>query len=396
MMSTLGVDYQQTLLSICLREGSYQNACFRFIGDGIQTLIPNVIYQDAQNQLWGSKALRNKEFSWLTKVSACEGLSYPNLDIWNHIYCHLYNFLGRVTPRPENNYQLVVAPQVENHSQVAKNIERVCLTAGFKSPTIIYTPAAILSRWVAEHAISQIDEKKIVVVVAVGDISAIVGAYELYPNTQQSSPPFYLTNASPQIHISNTGLAYWNAKLLSIVSTKLKNSITPEYNLGMRDAALEFGRYLGKVDRHQLLDWNGPLKQKMYASLDITRKQCEIWPEVYNFTLCLPTAIEQALSAIDSKQPDFILVGGAGAIYPFAKDIAIKFGQVWQSSNPEQDVAQGAACWPSVGSSWNNLLKQKETALPQNQKLPEKPSAPSNQTSTFQPKSKLIPPWQRE
>lgn len=395
-MSTLGIDYQQTLVSICLREGSYQNACSRFISDGTQTLIPNLVYQDAQNQLWGSKALRNKEFNWLTKVSSWEGLSPPNSDIWNHIYCHLYNFLGRIAPTPENNYQLVVAPQAENHSQVAKTIERVCLTAGFKSATIISTPVAILSRWVSEYAISEIREKKIVVVVAVGDVSTTVGAYELYPNTQKSSPAFYLTNTSSQIHIYNTGLAYWNAKLLSLVSTKLKNPVTPEYNLGMRDAALEFGRYLGKVDKHQLLNWNGPLKQKMYAPLDITRNQCEVWSEVSNLTLRLPTAIEQALSAIGSKQPDLILVGGAGAIYPFAKDIAAKLGKVWQSPNPEQDIALGAACWPEVSSSWNNLLKQKETAPTQNQKLPEKREAPSNQTLNIQPKSKLIPPWQRE
>ena len=390
MISTLGIDYQQTLLSICLREGSYQNACLRFISDGTQTLIPNLVHQEAQNQLWGSKALKSKEYSWLTKVSSCSGLSHPNSDIWNHIYRHLYNFLGRIAPTPENNYQLVVAPQAENHSQVAKNIERVCLTAGFKSATIISTPAAILSRWVAEYANSEIREKKIVVVVAVGDVSTTVGAYELYPNTQQSFPPFYLINASSQIYISNTGLAYWNAKLLSIVSTKLKNSITPEYNLGMRDAALEFARYLGKVDKHQLLNWNGPLKQKMYAPLDITRNHCEAWSEVSNLTLHLPKAIEQSLSAISSKQPDLILVGGAGAIYPFAKDTAARYGQVWQSPNPEQDIALGAASWPEVSSSWNNPHKQKQTALPQNQKLPEQPLAPS------EPKSKLIPPWQRE
>jgi hypothetical protein len=329
-MSTLGIDYQQTLLSICLREGSYQNACFRFISDGTQTLIPNVIYQDAQNQLWGSKALRNTEFSCLTNVSYWEELSHSNSHIWNHIYRHLYNFLGRIAPTPENNYQLVVAPQAENYSQVAKNIERVCLTAGFKSATIISTPVAILSRWVAEYAISEIRAPKIVVVVAVGDVSTIVSAYELYPNTQQSFPPFYLTNASSRIHIHNTGLAYWNAKLLSIVSTKLKNPVTAEYNLGMRDAALEFGRYLGKVDRHQSLNWNGLLKHNMYTSLDITRSQCEVWSEVSNLTLRLPKAIEQALSAIGSKQPDLILVGGAGAIYPFAKDIATKLGKVWQ------------------------------------------------------------------
>jgi len=402
-MNAFGIDYQRTLSIICLREGSNKEARFRLVSDGMRNLIPNVVHKDEQNELWGSKALNSKDSRWLTGVNTWEDGSWvaqpESSSFWGYIYRRLYTFLGRVEPVAQNGYQLVVGVQAENYPQVVSAVERICSAAGFKSIMLISAPAAILCRWVAEYRISENRDKLIVVVVAVGDVSTTVSAYELFPNQNQVFPPFHVTNASSPIHISTTGLAYWNAKLLNLVGTKLKDSITPKYNLAMRDAALEFGRYLGKVDSWQLLDWTGPLSQKMYTPLDLTRRQCDGWTEVSRLTLRLPQAIEQALSAITTnKQPDLILVGGVGAVYPFAKDAAAEVGQIWHSANPEEDVARGAAWWHEVGLPWTNLLKEKETASFKSQKPAEivVPKTEDKDTLNSQRKPKLIPPWKRD
>jgi len=88
----------------------------------------------------------------------------------------------------------------------------------------------------------------------------------------------------------------------------------------------------------------------MYATLELSAAECELWPEVMKLTAALPSAIRRSAGALKpGASPDVVIVGGVGAGWPFARDVASAVGQVWQSRDPVASVALGSALWPEVG-----------------------------------------------
>jgi len=66
-----------------------------------------------------------------------------------------------------------------------------------------------------------------------------------------------------------------------------------------------------------------------------------------------------------------LLIGGVGAAWPFAKDVAMQLvaeAKIWQSPTPQEDGAWGAACWPEVAEEYVDILQRltgvAETAKP--------------------------------
>jgi hypothetical protein len=70
-------------------------------------------------------------------------------------------------------------------------------------------------------------------------------------------------------------------------------------------------------------------------------------------------------------------------------------GTVWQSSNPEEDVARGAAWWTEVGLGYPDVRARKAASL--DSFKPEEEPTVQTATSTLDSETdpKLIPPWKR-
>ncbi len=127
--------------------------------------------------------------------------------------------------------------------------------------------------------------------------------------------------------------------------------------MALRDAATEFGARLGHIPEDESVEWEGPLAERMFEPLRLSRKECREWPEVAALTRQLPDVLRDAAQAVGgSERLDFVVVGGVGAMWPFAAEVAAKRARVWQSGFPLEDVARGAACWPEAGAPNLSML----------------------------------------
>ncbi|HLV78829.1 MAG TPA: hypothetical protein VKT32_01070, partial [Chthonomonadaceae bacterium] len=153
------------------------------------------------------------------------------------------------------------------------------------------------------------------------------------------------------------GQAHWTGRLLVHINDLFTEPIRPGYELALRDAALEFGARLRRAPSGRAVGWTGPLRDKLYAPLQLTPEECYAWPEAAPVMSGLPGLIRDSLSAVNhAGRPDLILVGGIGAFWPFAAEAARSSGRVQQSESPEEDVARGAAWWPEVEAVWSDAL----------------------------------------
>lgn len=146
-MNGIGIDYQQTLSLIALREGGLERSRTRMLDDGCRQLIPHAVAQDG---LWGTKAFQSQPEKWLRPV---EGLSAgPWLDeassgpFWECLYRRTYSYLGRIPPVPREGYQVVVAIPSALDSDEADVVLRQSEKAGFLHGQVITVTDALLSR----------------------------------------------------------------------------------------------------------------------------------------------------------------------------------------------------------------------------------------------------------
>ena len=127
-MNVIGIDYQQTLSVICLREGQ-ELIRFRTIGDGLCPIIPNAL----EKEHWGSSALlvaSPQDLLHGNPVQEDPWLDEPGAGLfWQGIARHLYSYLGQINPTPKNGYRVVVGLQSPCFSSVAERVERFCYEA---------------------------------------------------------------------------------------------------------------------------------------------------------------------------------------------------------------------------------------------------------------------------
>jgi hypothetical protein len=104
-------------------------------------------------------------------------------------------------------------------------------------------------------------------------------------------------------------------------------------------------------------------------------------------TTSVPIAVRDALREFAGPRgPDYIVVGGVGATWPFATDAAAASGRLWTSGDPPADVSRGAAWWPdrSLAGRW----EQASEDLPVPAIRPMEASAPASVVDE-------TPPWLR-
>jgi hypothetical protein len=371
-MHAIGVDYQRTLAVICLREGPCSTAKIRSVGDGLRHLIPTAVLNEKQ---WGSAAMLAADPKRLCGNSHLA--DDPWLDelgatlFWRGLYRRLYTYLGYIQPTEQSGYRLVVSLPAAGYELACEQITHFCQVVGLRDPTIIPLTDAILSRWMTEQMLATSGES-VVAVAAIGDTSSSVRAYRIH--APSSGYPRILS-ASRIVSLAETGQAWWIQNILRSVETRLGQSPPPELELGLRDAAIELGMRLGSAAAKQAIAWAGPLQKHLFTPLQWTRQECTGWPEVSRLANALPIAIRDTVTSIEDRStPDMLLVGGVGAVWPFARDIAIKLiaqEKIWQSFTPQEDGAWGAACWPKVGAGYTDILFQ-QTSMPVERTRPDR------------------------
>jgi hypothetical protein len=357
-MNIIGIDYQQTHSVICLREGGAITSHPDSVGDGLRHLIPNAVFQDG---VWGSRAMLRTDAGRIAG-DALSGngpwLAAPAAILWQGMRDRLYSYLGRMNPGPENGYQVVVGIQALNQEESAAAVKRLCSGAGLEETTVVAATHALLCRWMAEAA-SNPNNHPTVIAVAVGDSSTTVTAYRvrmssgLYP---------FVTSVSRTIYLGNGGHLLWTAKTIDLVQARFREHfdefLPPGYDLNMRDAVLRFAAQLSRAEANQQIEWTGLFREKLYSTFRLARKECERWPEVVAFRQSLSAAIADAAGEVcRNREPEVIAVGGVGAIWPFATDLAsTSKALVWRSESPQEDVACGAAWWPEAGERSAEVL----------------------------------------
>ncbi|MGH2458429.1 MAG: hypothetical protein ACRDIY_06125 [Chloroflexota bacterium] len=341
-MNAIGIDYQQTLTAVWLREENEAGAHLRSIGDGLRSLIPNLAVDEGG---WGSRAALAGES--LDERSSAEGpwLAEPGAAVfWRCLYRRVTGYLGRVKPIPRNGYQVVVAiPSVG--SAAGPTIERFGRDAGFDALRVIRTTDAVLARWLAEGATEE-PRDRLVAVVAVGDTTTLVGAGRLGTDAD-GRPALHFPDDA--VTIVPTGFQGWLTATLEAVQERLDQPLGVGSHLVMRDAAIAFGRRLSLASRDQTTAWSGPFHDEMFASLEVSPRDAESWPGAQELDQRIPEAIRRAVSVLGAdRRPDLALVGGIGAAWPFARRAVGRVAPTWQSQDPIEDVARGAAWWPSL------------------------------------------------
>lgn len=358
-MNAIGIDYQRTLCVVCLREGPCSTTKIRSVGDGWRHLIPTAVLGGTQ---WGSDALlasdpsrlwgkdRLADDPWLDELGAAL--------FWQGLYRRLYAYLGYMQPTRLNGYHTVVSLPAAHYEPARKQITHFCREVGLRDTTVIPVTDAILCRWMTEQTQAETGES-IVAVAAIGDTSSTVRAYRFqYRGARYPG----ILSASQVISLAEIGQAWWIQKILTLVNERTEQQFSLEYELGLRDAAIELGTQLSRANPTQLVAWAGPLQKNLFTPLQLTRSQCSAWPEVTRLTRILPDAIQDAVTQVANRAtPYMLLIGGVGAVWPFAKDAATQLvaeAKIWQSPTPQEDGAWGAACWPEVAEEYAAILQR--------------------------------------
>ena len=355
-MSTVGIDYQQTCSVICISENDGTRTSIRSIGDGQRSLIPHIVVDEHH---WGSNTLVSSAtpvFSGLNTLN--EG---PWLDengdqrFWKGIYQRLYRYLGRVEPESARGYQIVLGLNAREYEQASQHLLSFSRRAGFRSITLIPSVDALLCRWIIEQG-KQGKQQRTLAVVDIGDTSLKIRAYVL--NYDGFRLPI-IAAASQILSLEHTGQAWWVKNLLSHMQGYTNETSPPGHEIVLRDAAIELGIQLSQSRPEQPIPWINPFPgQGVKRSLAISRYTCASWPEVTILTQ-LPDMLQSALTDLSSpNQPTTLLLGGVGALWPFARDVLSKRKGVpplWQSSTSQEDVARGAASWPAVWASYKDI-----------------------------------------
>ncbi|MCW3096889.1 MAG: hypothetical protein JWL77_2507 [Chthonomonadaceae bacterium] len=372
-MNIIGIDYQQTLSVIALREGRGVSAPTTSIGDGRRVLVPHAVTAAGT---WGSDALRDASaacYQPLDPVHDGPWLESPAAGLfWQGLYARLVSYLGRVKPNLANGYQTTIALQGDDWQAARSGVQSLCTqaglskndSAGLREATFIPTTEALLCRWLSAPSTfapvpnpdsdrpetrkksSEELPAEAVITVAAGDNSTLIGAYRV----QRDYAGHWHISARPTAlqHLS-IGLSAWQTHLLSEVCSRFSEECGPDSTPELRDSALDFAWQITQAAADKELTWRGAGQERMYAPLCLTHAECARWPETQTLQTLLPPALNRAAAALGKTvRPDRILVGGVGALWPFAGEIADRVAPTWSSSSPQTDIAFGAAAWREV------------------------------------------------
>jgi len=319
-MNGIGLDVQHSRTMIVVREGVQRSP----VGDGLRRLVPNAL----ADGLWASPAA---EAILSGGRPIPEWLSRWRTDPWSEaflagVHDRLTDFLGQVRPVHSNGYvvHLSTGPDVPDDSVA------LCASAGLRDTVPVEPGEALVCRWLAERVPG--DWKGALTAVACGEAWTTATPYTV--DRVGGRPVVTRGRAASRA----VGGGAWCEELAADVLERCREGVPPVALLSLLDGVLELASALR--DR-ETTEWIGPLADQLFSSLTFTRRELAARPSVERVT----AAVRELVQATSTRL-DLLIVGGTCAVWPFIPDALHDLGPIWQSREPEQDLAVGAAWWP--------------------------------------------------
>lgn len=392
MSGVFGVDLQHTRAVIVLLEGTDANLITQPIGDGTRLLIPAAA---GPPPLWGSAAAE----------AALQRLAVNRADLASHLldWCcdpleacflrgirdRLWAYLGQTDPTHRHGYHVCFAvDSPSRHSMAPEALRERCTEAGLSSNSTICPTDALICRWVTQPG-SAVPSPGSIVAVSCGEAWTDVTSYRIH----RADPGIEITSGTPSRVEFGSGAVC--AELARLVLDRSPEAVQPRSLLAILDGVLEFGATLRTQPADRDAEWNGPLADRMFAPLRLSRSDMARWPQVR----ATVDAVVAEVSRMAVVEP-LILIGGIGAVWPFIADALTPHARVWQSHNPADDIATGAAWWPRLRHHFTAHHPEDRTlklasAIP----VPDEPTTDTDLVnasyqSDYQ-SAEQIPPWER-
>jgi hypothetical protein len=393
-MSTFGIDYQATLTLLALRGGSPGSKRLTYVGDGTRTLIPNIALASGA---WGSAALSAEPGDTTYRGMPGEAgawLEEPGSSLlWRGLAGRLRHFLGGVAPTGENGYQCVVALSAAEPALAAESMRQRAGGAGLPHIDCIRAAEALLCQWLAEEGAAPKSPRTVAVVVCSDSLTS-VAAFHLEPAPRGQ---WRLFPSDTELVLA-AGHCSWAGRVLSEVRDRRSEShiaAALRDEIALNEATLAFASRLSAADPHKAVEWQGPFREHAFTNLRIAPAECRSWPEVALLHNQLPSMVRQVAAGFSGgAAPDAVVLGGIGALWPFARDALGSLGGVATASHAEHALARGAAWWPVYRENFADGVPERRALAGAADPGASPPAEePGPDTPPVHPS--LLPPWER-
>jgi hypothetical protein len=361
MTGAIGMDVQASRTALALLEASPYSVTSAPVGDGQRSLIPHAYTAHA----WGSRAAQ----AILAEYAGDEAGLAAQLFRWQRspwdaeflrgVRARLDDYTGR-TPLSPHTYQVAlcadphslysqdlsatppgaVAPDVGDLDVLAR-----CEAAGLAGVQLVSPVDALVCRWMS-HSPAALPRAAVLLAVACGEATTTMRCYTADHSGQS---PVLRGGTQATVPLGSGG---WTVTLAREVLSRCRPGVPATALLALLDGAAEFGAAL-RAQGTRPVQWAGPLSEYLFAPLRAAAADLAAQAEVADFTHALRAEASRVLGAPGTgRNPAVILVGGPGAAWPFAGAALSGLGPVWQSIEPELDLAVGACWWTQLRSAF--------------------------------------------
>ncbi len=364
-MNSIGIDFGRTASTVCISEGDWRKKTgWRNVGDGKRLLIPNAV--DGEGR-WASAAveansstlragfIEPEHGAWLDESTVEKYLS--------GLAKRIVSYLGRVEPVRRQGFEVVIAPHSLDFLSAEKAILRVCrpnFIPAFEDAFCIPPVRALLSRWAMERP-SDGSKQVNAIVVHVGDTQSAVARYEVvFDEGFARVAGSGILKALPEC-----GSFGWEQAMVKEIAQRSRSGTSAPILTEIFDAVRQVAALMRQDKPHASIRLPHQLAERMYHPMEFRRSEMVAsMMEVNALTQPLAVLVEQSLQEMKAETPTEIIVGGVGAFWPFAFDslsslFMLRDMRFWQSTDPREDVARGAAIWPVFASvahaPWSDL-----------------------------------------
>jgi hypothetical protein len=384
MSGAFGVDPQRDRTSVALVEGGGTTG--RPVGDGRRALVPNACGPDG---LWGSTAAE-AALAALAPEPGPAGELAAYLHAWRvdptgpeflaGLRARLFAYLGHTAPTNRAGYRgYVVTPQGD-HAETADLLRR-CTAAGLTDVTAVRPPDALVHRWLAASG-SAFPYQGTVLAVACGETWTAATAYRVDRSAAGVWIDALATESRP------VGTAALADRLAGLVLERCREGVPARALLSLSDGVFEFGSMLRAAPADADVEWDGPLADRMFSPLRLNWGAMTGWPQAAE-----PAAAttELAGAVLGGGQRPLVLLGGVGAVWPFAAHQLAGIGPVWHGQDPAHDLSLGAALSPRQQLLSAGPARSAQPVVAA-QPMPSPPEAAPH--DTIDPDD--LPPWLRD
>lgn len=386
MTGVVGIDSQRSWSAVVVNEVSTEGTHCSTVGDGRRHLVPHAYDEEGR---WGTAAAE----AALDHSTDGALLSWRR-DPWTVAFLtgvrdRLYAYLGDVAPTGAHGYAICATAPAGPDAPDAAALGRTFAEAGLPDCRLVDPAAALVCRWLADETSGgRLDRPRTVLAVVCGEELTTAAAFRVEA-TEDGRVSVRRDETAQEP--ATCGVGPWHAELAGTVVERCREGVRRSDALAVLDGVLEFGaRVRAQRDPLEPVEWMGPLADRMFATLQVSRRSLAGQDEVAQLTEAIRDRAAAAARTVDDPV-DLVLAGGLGAVWPFVADSLQEHAPVWQSRHPELDLAVGATWWPALATRFGADAHPVEVA---STPAVERPAQPVPQPDAAAPED--TPPWLRD